>query len=46
MTFAVVEIPYAAVRSSLAAGIAPPPMLDAMVDDAVTAVLAGLSRST
>jgi len=43
VTFAVVEIPYAAIRTSLAAGEAPPDGLDAMVDDAVTAVLDGLS---
>ncbi|MBN4047425.1 TetR/AcrR family transcriptional regulator [Acidimicrobiaceae bacterium AH-315-P05] len=39
VVFAVVDIPYGAVRSALGRGEAPGPELDAIVDDAVVAVL-------
>ena len=39
VVFAVIDIPYGAVRSSLSTGDVPPPEIDAIVDDAVTAVL-------
>jgi len=42
VVFAVVDIPYGAVRSSLGRGEAPGPELDAIVDDAVVAVLGPL----
>ncbi len=40
--FAVVDIPYAAVRQSLAAGRRPHPSLDGLAEEAVTALLAPL----
>ena len=40
--FAVVDIPYAAVRQSLAAGGRPHPSLDGLAEEAVTALLAPL----
>lgn len=43
--FATIDLPYAAARSSLSQGKAPPPELDAIVDDAVVAVLAGIQSS-
>lgn len=43
VVYAVVDVPYAAARSSLAQGKAPPADLDAIVDDAVTGVLAGIA---
>jgi len=39
VVFAVIDIPYGAVRSSLSRAEAPGPELDAIVDDAVVAVL-------
>lgn len=44
VTFAVVDIPYGAVRSSLGAGVTPPIELDTIVDDAVCAVIDGIGR--
>lgn len=42
--FAAMDIPYGAVRGPLGRGRAPEPELDAMVDDAVTAVINRLRR--
>lgn len=42
--FAVIDIPYGAVRRPLAAGKRPPRELDAFVDDAVVAVIEGIGR--
>lgn len=44
--FAVVDIPYGAVRAPLAAGKAPEPELDEIVDDAVVAVVDRISAGT
>ncbi len=42
VSFAVIDVPYGAVRSSLIAGEVVPPELDVIVDDAVVAVLDAL----
>ena len=42
--FAVVDIPYGAVRGPLRRGVAPETELDAIVDDAVVATIDGISR--
>jgi AcrR family transcriptional regulator len=39
VTFALVDVPYAAVRRHLAAGVAPPPEVDGLVGEAVAALL-------
>ncbi len=44
--FAVVDIPYAAARGPLAQGVPPPPELDAILDDAVRAVISRISDPT
>lgn len=42
VTFAVVDLPYGAVRGGLAAGVPPTHDLDSIVDDAVVAVIGGI----
>lgn len=44
--FAVVDVPYAAVRGSLVQGHPPEPALEAIVDDAVAGVLAHFARKS
>lgn len=44
--FAVVDIPYGAVRTPLSQGRPPEPDLDAIVDDAVAAIIDGITKRT
>ena len=43
VAFAVMDIPYGAVREPLRRGVAPEPELDTIVDDAVTATIDGIA---
>jgi hypothetical protein len=45
VVFATVDIPYGAVRTPLSRGVPPEPELDALVDDAVLAVIEGIGRT-
>lgn len=44
VVFAIIDLPYGAARTPLAAGEPPSTDLDAIVDDAVTAVIDGIGR--
>ena len=44
MIFAIIDLPYGAARTRLAAGKPPSTDLDSIVEDAVTAVIDGIGR--